>query len=336
MTGREFDRFENESHHRPVVGLVLLTLVAVAFGTTMWGLPRERAPLPAIAREALTTAQPKWHTLEPVNEVVYGSRGFDTFGETFLLLAAVVGIGLVARHREARRGFFGEAAAGKEEQAETDPTRTKGSGEQTASRAESEELGRSEGPPTPDAEPLGLPAPEHAQSMSVVVRGGVRTVAPVLLIAGLYLAAWGYSPGGGFPAGAVVLGIVLLAYVSLGYRRIERVIRPEVLEPIEMLGALAIILLGVLGLVYRGSFSASFLPLGQSQTIPSGGILQAFSGSELIEVATGLTLATFALLTMAHDWSPDQNEDERGDDGSREAQEVASGGQDEHTNGAPA
>ncbi len=135
----------------------------------------------------------------------------------------------------------------------------------------------------------------------------VRTVSPVLAIAGLYLVAWGYSPGGGFPGGAVLLGIVLLAYVSLGYRRIEKVVRPGVVESIELVGAIAIILIEVLGLVFKGSFSANWLPLGQLQTIPSGGVLQAFSGAELVEVATGLTLAVFGLLGMMHDWTDDSN-----------------------------
>ncbi|HEY3997696.1 MAG TPA: MnhB domain-containing protein, partial [Candidatus Xenobia bacterium] len=269
------------------------------------------APLPSVAHQALTQAVPKWHTLEPVNEVVYGTRGFDTFGETFLLLAAVVGIGLVARRREARAGFIGEEKAGSEEQAQSDPHLQEGSKEESAGQAESHELGRTTGPATPDAEPLGTPAPEQAQGMSVVVRGGVRVLAPALLMAGIYLAAWGYSPGGGFPAGGVILGVVLLAYVAFGYRRIQRVIRPELLEPIEMAGALLIIVIEALGLVFKGSFSANFLPLGQVQSIPSGGILQVFSGSELIEVGTGLILATFALLGMAHDWAPadDDHED---------------------------
>jgi multicomponent Na+:H+ antiporter subunit B len=311
----EPEQFEREPHHRRLVGAALVGVMAVILGATAWSLPREHASLPAVAREALTVALPKWHTFEPVNEVVYGTRGFDTFGETFLLLAAVVGIGLIARRREPRRGFIGEAAAGSEEQAENDPPEGKGPDEQRASHAESEERGRTRGPMTPDDEPLGTPVPEHAQGMSVIVRGGVRVIAPVLGVAGLYLVAWGYSPGGGFPGGGVVLGLVLLAYVSLGYRRIQRVIRPNLLEPIEMGGALLIIAIEFLGLVFKGSFSANFLPLGQPQTIPSGGILQAFSGSELIEVATGLTLATFALLGMAHDWSPaddDNEEDNRG------------------------
>lgn len=310
MKSWEPEQFEDEPHHRRFVGAVLVASMGVILGATVVGLPREHAALSHVAREALAVALPKWHTLEPVNEVVYGTRGFDTFGETFLLLAAVVGIGLIARPREPRRGFIGEAAAGVHEQDQADPDEGKGPDERRAARAEAAELGQMGGPMTPDVEPLGTPAPERAQGMSVVVRGGVRVMAPILAVTGLYLVAWGYSPGGGFPGGGVILGLVLLAYVSLGYRRIRGVIRPGLLELIEMLGALAIIAIGVLGLIYRGSFSANFLPLGQPQTIPSGGILQVFSGSELVEVATGLTLATFALLGMTHDWSPDEDQDE--------------------------
>jgi multicomponent Na+:H+ antiporter subunit B len=150
----------------------------------------------------------------------------------------------------------------------------------------------------------------------VVVRGAVRVIAPVLAVAGCYLVAWGYSPGGGFPGGAVLAGVVLLAYVSLGYRRIDKVVRPGLVEPIELAGALLIVLIELGGLVFKGSFSASFLTLGRSGTIPSGGILQAFSGSEFVEVGTGLTLAIFGLLGMAHDWAPD----DRGAPGAQDAE----------------
>jgi multicomponent Na+:H+ antiporter subunit B len=144
--------------------------------------------------------------------------------------------------------------------------------------------------------------------MTVVARGAARTALPVLLVAGIYLAAWGYSPGGGFPAGAVVLGVVLLAYVTYGYRRVRKILDPDLVEAIEMFGALLIVLIEALGLVLEGSFTANWMPLRELQTIPSGGILQAFSGSELIEVATGLTLAVFGLLGMGRDWTPDDDE----------------------------
>jgi len=300
---------DTEPSHRRAIGIILVLAVGTTLAVAVLSLPREHAPLPAVARYAMQVALPDWHTTEPVNEVVYGTRGFDTFGETFLLLAAVVGIGAITRRREPRHGFIGEEMAGRRERSRLGPRGGKGDRRQGQARqAETDEEGHGTGQATPDAVPLGTPGPERADAMTVVVRGAVRVAAPVVATAGLYLVAWGYSPGGGFPGGAVALGVVLLAYVSLGYRRIERVIRPDVVEPLELAGALAILAIEVLGLVLKGSFSANFLPLGPVGTIRSGGILQAFSGSELLEVATGLTLATFGLLGMGHDWSDDQAE----------------------------
>jgi multicomponent Na+:H+ antiporter subunit B len=306
-----------EPTHRRAVGAVLVAAVAGILGATVWHLPREGAALPAVARQALDTAMPVWHTLEPVNEVVYGSRGFDTFGETFLLLAAVIGIGLVTRAREPRSGFVGEELAGAREEAETPHKDAQGMAERRARAAESEEAGRSAGPATPDREPLGTRG-ERSEGMTVVVRGAVRALAPVLAISGIYLAAWGFSPGGGFPAGAVLLGVLLLAWAAFGHRRVERAVRPSLVEAFELAGAALVVLTELGGLLWRGSFSANFLPLGQLGTIPSGGILQVFSGSELIEVGTGLTLAVFGVLGMAHDWADDGEGDGAAATGKRE------------------
>jgi len=331
---------EHEPEHRRWVCLVLAAGMAVALGAAMAGLPNDHAPLPAVARYAMEVALPRWGLLEPVNEVVYGTRGFDTFGETFLLLSAVVSVILITRSREARHGYFGESAAGARERARSDPRRPADSSEQGARAAERRELdepggagGDSAGdgaaadggkagagkagagqaggpeqdaPATPDAVPLGTPAPETAEAMTVVTRTAIRLVLPVLAVAGLYLAAWGYSPGGGFPGGAVLVGVLLLAYASLGRRRISKVIRPGLLEGIELGGATAIIGTELLGLFLRGSFSANWLPLAKPGTILSGGIAQLFSGSELIEVGTGLAIAIFALIGMGHDWTPDE------------------------------
>jgi multicomponent Na+:H+ antiporter subunit B len=54
---------------------------------------------------------------------------------------------------------------------------------------------------------------------------------------------------------------------------------------------------------------ANWLPLGPQQTIRAGGTLQLFSACELVEVATGITIAIFALLGMGHDWTPDEEDD---------------------------
>jgi multicomponent Na+:H+ antiporter subunit B len=111
------------------------------------------------------------------------------------------------------------------------------------------------------------------------------------------------------------MGVILLAYAGFGHRKVSRVVRPGLLEAIEIAGAAAIIATESLGLVLKGSFSANWLPLAAPRTILSGGIAQLFSASELIEVGTGLTIAVFALLAMEHDWAPDKQDETPGDPG---------------------
>lgn len=287
---------DREPKRHVAVAAVLTLGLAAVLAAAMVAIPREHAPLPDIARQAMNIALPKWRLTEPVNEVVYGSRGFDTFGETFLLLAAVISVILMTRQRERREADIGEERAGQREQSEIDPAAVEDAGERLAREAErAEQQGR--------------------RGMTVVVRTAVRVVAPPLLAAGCYLVAWGYSPGGGFPGGAVVTGVVLLAYAAFGRRRIAAALRPGLLEALELFGAALIIGVELLGLLLRGSFSANWLPLAPPQTIRSGGVVQVFSGGELIEVGTGLCLVIFALLAARHDWAPDLDESDESDEG---------------------
>jgi multicomponent Na+:H+ antiporter subunit B len=299
-----------------LAGVVLAAATAVVLGAAYLAAPRDTLPLPAAARYALVTSLPDWKLLEPVNEVVYGSRGFDTFGETFLLLAAVVSIVVLTRPREARRGYFGEHEAGEREQREIDPKEPLDS-EERQTRAADERERQSEGGDRledPDLEPLGGHDAERAEKLTVVARTAIRLAAPILAVTGCYLVAWGYSPGGGFPGGAVLLGVLLLAYAGFGRRRIARVARPGVLETAEMAGALLIIGTELLGLIIKGSFSANWLPLAEPGTIRSGGIVQLFSTGEFIEVGTGLSIAVLGLLSVTRDWSPDEEGEQDSDD----------------------
>lgn len=301
----------DDGWHRPPIVFALVGLVALVLAAGFVGLPREGVPLPDIAEQAIRIALPKWGTTEVVNEVVYGSRGFDTFGETFLLLAAVVAVATLSRSREPRSEYVGEASAGRVEQQQNDPSGPPDEQEtaaREAERREEEESTRAQD--NPDVDPLGSYAPERAAAMTVIVRIVARTAAVPLAVAGVYLAAWGYTPGGGFPAGAVLTGVVILLYAALGHRAVGPVVRPSVLEPVEMAGAALIVGIGVLGLIRAGSLFANWLHLAEIETIRAGGSTQLFSGAELVEVATGLTIAIFALLGMKHDWAPDASEDD--------------------------
>lgn len=280
----------------------------VAVGLT--ALPDGSNALPDIARHAMAIALPRWGTTEAVSEVVYGSRAFDTFGETFLLLAAVVAVLLLSRGREPRSEFVGEASAGRAEQEKADPDEGPDARESQARAAEDQER-QDEPEPAPehaDDDALGAPAPERAVAMTVVVRVGARVAAVILAVAGVYLAAWGYTPGGGFPAGVVLAGCVVLLYTALGHRAVRAAVRPATLEVAEMAGAAAIVAVGLAGMWLTGSFLDNWLPLAPQQTIRAGGTLQVISAAELVEVATGITIAVFALLGMGHDWTPDEDE----------------------------
>jgi multicomponent Na+:H+ antiporter subunit B len=304
------DSIDEVSWHRPRLAVPLVAAVTVVLVVVFTGLPDATRSLPWLARHAMRIALPRWGTTEAVNEVVYGSRGWDTFGETFILLAAVVAVALLCRTREPRAEYLGEATAGQAEQHRADPREGADAEESEARDAEKAETEDDPAPDDADRDPLGAPAPERAAAMTVIVRVAARIAAPVLAVASVYLAAWGYTPGGGFPAGAALTGVAILIYTAFGHRTLRGVARTSVLEPIEMAGALAIVAIGALGLAFKHAFFENWLPLAPQQTIRAGGTLQAFSGMEIVEVATGLSIAVFSLLGMEHDWAPDKGNDD--------------------------
>lgn len=294
--------------HRPWLSGVLVGAFATVVGIGVTALPDAAKPLPDIARHAMAIALPRWGTTEVVSEVVYGSRAFDTFGETFLLLAAVVTVLVLSRGREPRSEFVGEASAGRVEQARADPDEGPDAQETEARAAEDQERDDAPAPESADVDALGSAAPERAVGMTVVVRVGARVAAVILAVAGVYLAASGYTPGGGFPAGVVLAGCIVLVYTALGHRAVRAAVRPSTLEIAELVGAAGIVVVGLVGMWLTGSFLDNWLPLAPQQTMRAGGTLQVISAAELVEVATGITIAVFALLGMGHDWTPDEDE----------------------------
>ena len=288
---------------RKVAAAVLVGATAACLAVAFVDLPREGADLPGIARDAMTQALPEWHHTEVVSVVVYGTRGFDTFGETFLLLAAVVGVIVVCRGREHRRVFLHEERLGRREQAETRRTAGRSGSPRHPQAEHAEEVEQGLADEEEGTLGIGAGAPVSEQAMTVVVRTGARAVLPLLAAAGAFRLFSPWAPGGGLPAGGVVTGGVLLVYAAFGYRAVRRVVRPGPLEVVELAGAGAIIALGVLGLVLDGSFTANWLPLGTPKSIHAGGILQIFSMSELLEVGTGLLIVVFSLLAMQREWT---------------------------------
>jgi multicomponent Na+:H+ antiporter subunit B len=298
---------------RRVVAALLLAGTGVCLAVAFLDLPREKAGLPGIARDAMLQAFPEWHHTEVVSTVVYGTRGFDTFAETFLLLAAVVGVIVVCRGRERRRVFLQEERLGRREQTQARRSGADRSHDRQHAQAErAEDIEQGHAGEAEGKKGIGARGVVSEAPMTVVTRTGARIVLPLLAVAGGFLLQSPWAPGGGFPAGAVLAGVVLLTYTAFGYRAVGRVVRPDLLEGVEMAGAAAIVVLGVFGLVLEGSFFANWLPLGVPETIHAGGILQVFSASELVEVGAGLLIVVFSLLAMEREWTQ-QDEGGNGD-----------------------
>ena len=142
--GEDRELHGREPVHRRWTAAMLSAGVFTGLVVAFTGLPDETAELPAVARRAMTGALPDFRTTEPVSAVVYGYRAMDTFGETFLLLAAVVAVMVLTRTREARHGFVGEEKAADDEQQDVDQPRG-GSSSDDARRAERVEEGRAPG-----------------------------------------------------------------------------------------------------------------------------------------------------------------------------------------------
>ncbi|HET6963904.1 MAG TPA: MnhB domain-containing protein [Acidimicrobiales bacterium] len=109
---------------------------------------------------------------------------------------------------------------------------------------------------------------------------------PVVLLAGLWLAAYGYvTPGGGFQGGVAVGCAGALLWTSTSYRRYQKLTPSSVLDAVEGFGAGAYVVIGVIGLGLDGAFLANFLPLGTSGTLASAGSIGLLNWASALEVA---------------------------------------------------
>ncbi len=118
----------------------------------------------------------------------------------------------------------------------------------------------------------------------------VRTIGvlatPVVVLMGLWLAAYGYvTPGGGFQGGVAVAAAGALLWISTTYRDYHRLTPPPLFDAVEGFGASAYVLIGVVGLALDGAYLANFLPLGTPGTLASAGSIGLLNWAAALEVA---------------------------------------------------
>lgn len=129
--------------------------------------------------------------------------------------------------------------------------------------------------------------PTTNESLRVV--GGLGT--PVVVLMGLWLAAYGYvTPGGGFQGGVAIAAAGALLWVSTTYRDYNRLTPAPLFDAVEGFGASAYVLVGLVGLAVTGAFLANFLPLGTSGSLASAGSIGLLNWAAALEVAAANVL----------------------------------------------
>lgn len=131
----------------------------------------------------------------------------------------------------------------------------------------------------------------HDEVTSDAVRAAGSGLAPVLLLFGLWVIAFGYiTPGGGFQGGVIASGGALLLWLAGSYR-IFRASSPSTLvDAAEGFGAAAYVAIGLLGLAAGAAFLYNAIPLGAAGTLTSGGTIAALNWASGIEVAAAFVL----------------------------------------------
>jgi multicomponent Na+:H+ antiporter subunit B len=114
--------------------------------------------------------------------------------------------------------------------------------------------------------------------------GGLMVGAVVL--AGLWLAAFGLvTPGGGFQGGVVISGGIVLVFLAAGYRPWRSFGRDDLLDPFEGGGAAAYVAVGLAALIAGAPFLHNLLGFGIAGTLKSGGSMTLLNWAVAIEVA---------------------------------------------------
>nr|WP_129407854.1 Na(+)/H(+) antiporter subunit B [Marinitoga lauensis] len=103
-----------------------------------------------------------------------------------------------------------------------------------------------------------------------ILKAGVRIIAGIILITGVYIFIHGHlTPGGGFPGGSMIASAVLLFYISDDEFRTK----VKSFKFLEGTAGSLYLIFGLLGLTMGGYFLYNFLPTGVVGELFSAGIV---------------------------------------------------------------
>jgi multicomponent Na+:H+ antiporter subunit B len=128
----------------------------------------------------------------------------------------------------------------------------------------------------------------------------------LVMLFGLYLGLHAMTtPGGGFQGGVIVASGTMLMFLADGYRSWRRVMRSEILDACEGIGASAYALCGIVSMLTGAAFLRNILPLGTTGTLYSGGLMLVENAGVGLAVAGGFSVLFLEFLEETRADEPD-------------------------------
>jgi multicomponent Na+:H+ antiporter subunit B len=136
-----------------------------------------------------------------------------------------------------------------------------------------------------------VPPPSDAVRVTSVL------LVPITVLFGIYMVTHGQlTPGGGFQGGVILATAPLLLYLAGTFGQFHKVVPLRVVAIGEAIGAATYILIGGACVAMGGTFLQNLLPLGQTGSLTSGGIVPLIDLGVGLEVSGGVVLALLAFL----------------------------------------
>jgi len=133
--------------------------------------------------------------------------------------------------------------------------------------------------------------------MTVIVRTIARLLFPFTFLFGAYIVIHGHlTPGGGFPGGVIIAASIVMLILAYGIERTQKKVGFLHAEVLESVGGIAIVVLGLFGLLLGISFLQNVFPIGELGQLFSAGNLPLLYLGVGVKVTAGIILIFYAML----------------------------------------
>jgi len=140
------------------------------------------------------------------------------------------------------------------------------------------------------------------KGMTLIVKTVTRWITGFIFLYGLYIVAYGHlTPGGGFAGGVILACAYILLTLAYGKERAQQNLNVNVASALDSVGALAFLLLALLGVLAAGTFFLNVIQKqfpGKPFNIFNAGIIPLCNIAIAVKVCVSLFLVFLILASV--------------------------------------